>query len=67
MSTSSKRGSIEIIKGYRSILDEIRKHNKMRSFWNKYQKEFDYAKDIEFDDICDCVESILGELMSEKL
>lgn len=63
MSTSSKRGSTEIIKGYRGILEEIRKNDKMRSFWNKYQKEFDYAKDIDFDDICECVESIFNEII----
>ena len=55
MSTSSKNGSAEIIKGYKGILEEIRKSDKMRSFWNKYQKEFD--------DICDCVESIFNEIV----
>ena len=27
----------------------------MNQRWRSYQKEFDYAKDIEFDEVCDAV------------
>ena len=47
--TSQKRGSTEILKDYKHIINIVRKQ------WWTYQKDFEYAKDIEFDEVCDVV------------
>lgn len=36
-------------------LDIIRNSEALKERWNKYQKNFAYAKDIDFDDILDCI------------
>ncbi len=53
--TSEKRSSIQIIKNYKHIIEIIRDSNVMNQRWKNYQKDFDYAKDIEFEEVCDAV------------
>lgn len=53
--TAEKRNSTSIIKNHKNIIQVIRASNEMRQRWLKYQKDFDYAKDINFEDICDVV------------
>lgn len=57
--TTKKRGSFEIIKNYRNIIDVVRKSDVMINQWKIYQKDFEYAADINFDEICDVVVEIL--------
>lgn len=60
--TAVKRGSIEIMDRYESIIDKIQGSGQMRNFWEKYQRNFDYAKDITFDDACDTVRKIMVQV-----
>lgn len=53
--TSENRSSIQIIKNYKHIIEIIRDSNVMNQRWKNYQKDFDYAKDIEFEEVCDAV------------
>lgn len=53
--TSEKRSSLQIIKNYKHIIEIIRDSNVMNQRWINYQKDFDYAKDIEFEEVCDSV------------
>lgn len=53
--TAEKRNSLNIVKNYKSIIDTIRDSNVMKQRWKSYQKDFDYAKDIDFEDVCDAV------------
>lgn len=53
--TAEKRNSLNIVKNYKSIIDTIRASNVMKQRWKSYQKDFDYAKDIDFEDVCDAV------------
>lgn len=55
VATSEKRNSLQIIKNYKIIIEIIRHSNVMNQRWRSYQKDFDYAKDIEFDEVCDAV------------
>lgn len=57
--TAKKRGSLSILGQYESIVESIRKDSGMQTFWTNYQKEFDYAKDVSFDDTCDMVLRIM--------
>ena len=60
--TAKKRGSLAVLTQYESIVDSIKSSPGMRDFWTRYQKEFDYAKDITFDDTCNMVLQIMGGL-----
>jgi len=51
--TAKKRGSLSVLGRYKSIIDSISKDSGMQNFWTNYQKEFDYAKDISFEETCD--------------
>ncbi len=53
--TSQKRGSTEILKDYKHIINIVRNSDVMRKQWLTYQKDFEYAADIEFDEVCDVV------------
>ena len=62
--TADKRGSRKVLEVYPDIIAEIRASEQLRGFWKKYQRDFDYAKDISFDDACDTVQRIM-ELVSK--
>lgn len=60
--TCKRRGSAEVIKGYIQIMERVKNSTIMQEQWKKYQKEFDYASDITFEDTCDTVISVLNSL-----
>lgn len=53
--TSKKRGSSEILKEYKNIIDIVRNSGVMIKQWRTYQRDFEYATDISFDEVCDAV------------
>ena len=57
--TSKKRGSLSVITQYESIIDSIRNDSGLKKFWENYQKEFAYAKDISLDETCEAVIQIM--------
>ena len=61
--TANKRGSQKVLKQYQDIIAEIRSSEQLRGFWKKYQRDFDYAKDISFDDACDTIQHIMDSIM----
>jgi len=61
--TANKRGSLKILNHYPDIIIEIRSSEQLRGFWKKYQRNFDYAKDISFDDACDTIQRIMDTIM----
>lgn len=60
--TSQKRGSHDIIKQYNKIIDTVKSSNIMQKQWKQYQKDFEYAKEIPFDNCCDTVIEIMKSL-----
>lgn len=42
-------------------LDIIRNSEALKERWNKYQKNFEYAEGIEFEDIMNCLEKMIGQ------
>lgn len=58
--TSKKRGSSEILKEYKNIIDIVRNSDVMIKQWRTYQREFEYASDISFDEACDAVVRMMG-------
>lgn len=57
--TSKKRGSSAILKDYKNIIDVIRNSDVMIKQWRTYQKDFEYAADISFDEVCDAVMQVM--------
>lgn len=60
--TAQKRGSTQIITDYPEILTEICESRELQAFWIKYQKNYDYAQDISFEDTCQTLERIMKQL-----
>ena len=63
--TSKKRGSTEVLKNYRNIIDVVRNSDVMIKQWKTYQKDFEYAADISFDDVCDAVAQMMDLCMGD--
>lgn len=62
IATSHKRDSNDIIANYRSIMESVKESKVMQEQWIVYQKNFEYASDVEFDDACDAVLQIMDKL-----
>lgn len=60
--TATKRGSVELLPQYQNIIVNVLASLQMQNFWKKYQKDFDYAKEISFEAVCNTVTSIMGKL-----
>lgn len=63
--TTEKRGSSAVVKDYHRIMDIVRSSEIMKKQWNNYQKDFEYATDIMFEDACDVVVQLLGEFFEK--
>ena len=57
--TAKKRGSLGVIEKYNDVITQIEESEQLQTFWNKYTKDFDYAKDIRFADICKLVREVM--------
>ena len=63
--TVNRRGSQKVLEQYKDIVESIRKNQQMRVFWETYQRDFTYAKDITFDEACDSVLLIMDNCFTE--
>ncbi len=57
--TSTKRGSTEVLHNYKNILEVVKNSDVMINQWKVYQKDFEYAQDISFNEVCDAVELMM--------
>ena len=60
--TTEKRGSSIVVKDYRRIMNAVENSDIMQRQWNNYQKDFDYATDILFKDVCEAVVKLMSDL-----
>lgn len=58
--TATKRGSLPTITDFRQILSDVAENKKLHGFWEKYQKDYSYAKGIDFNEICQLIINILS-------
>ena len=65
--TAQKRGSTVVVKDYRKILDTVRNSEIMQKQWENYQRDFEYAIDIAFEDACDVVEQLADSLIKMEI
>lgn len=63
--TTEKRGSSEVVKTYHSIMDTVKSSEVMQKQWKNYQKDFEYATDIAFEDACDVVVELMDGILAE--
>ena len=63
--TAENRGSAHLLSQFQDILSTIKSSSVMKIRWENYQKDFDYAKGIEFEECCNAIISLL-ESMEEK-
>ncbi len=61
--TAKKRGSADVIKDYRRIMETVEKSEVMQRQWKNYQKDFEYAVGIEFEDACRAAVRLLDNIM----
>lgn len=62
LATTEKRNSTGIVEQYDKIISVIQNSELMQKRWLDYQKDFDYAGDIEFGDTCGAIKEILDSL-----
>ena len=61
-----KRGSGLVISNYKVILEAIHTSEIMQNHWRRYQKDFEYAKDISFEDTCISVKNLMKQLFESN-
>ena len=64
--TSKKRGSSAMANDASLILDEIQANSEMIALWKNYQKRFDYAADIGWDDVLKSVRTLCRFAVEEN-
>lgn len=62
--TTEKRGSGQVMENFMEIIEDIEASHQMQNLWKKYQDNFDYARDISFEEACNTIQSIMGEVMA---
>lgn len=55
IATAQKRGTLTVMKNYKAIMQAVRKSDIMQNQWQRYQKSFEYAKSIDFQETCNVV------------
>ncbi|WP_414838883.1 nucleotidyl transferase AbiEii/AbiGii toxin family protein [Carnobacterium sp. TMP28] len=61
--TSKKRGSYDLIKNYSQVLNEVEEYGSMRFLWTAYQRKFDYAENIEWDEVMKSIKKLGNHLL----
>lgn len=59
--TAQHRGTNEIIKDWKKIMEKIANDSKMRQQWKRYQKDNFYAEEIEYKDLINAISKV-GEI-----
>ena len=62
--TSNRRGSQDIMKDYKEIIEDIIEESYLRSLWEVYLGENKYIRDLTFDKVIDVV-TIISNRVSE--
>lgn len=59
--TAQHRGTSEIIKDWKKIVEKIANDSKMRQQWKRYQKDNFYAEEIEYNELINVISKV-GEI-----
>ena len=58
--TCKKRNSLETIKNYKIVLEQLRQDKDIVNQWKQYQKRFNYAKEVSLTETFELIEEILS-------
>ena len=61
-STAKHRNTINIIKDWSKIIEQLNNSDIMKNQWARYQKNNFYAKEIKYDDLIECLKQV-GNLL----
>lgn len=61
--TATKRNSSEVISQYSKIIDQIKNSIVMKNHWSRYQRDYEYAREIDFSKICEVIREILNRVV----
>lgn len=64
--TCRKRGTAEQIPNGWKVMDSIRWDKGMEDLWHRYQKKFDYAADIPWDQVMDSIRDLYRTATAER-
>lgn len=59
--TIEHRGTRSQINDYMNTMTVIENSDALKKMWSNYQKQFDYANDIGFDDVCRAVDGLISK------
>ena len=59
VNTSKKRGSIALLTDVDLILKEVFENDSLIELWRNYQQKFDYATDVQWNDVAKAVRSLV--------
>ena len=60
--TSQKRDSLNLLLNYKEIISNIENNNEMLVRWENYRNSFNYARTIDFTEICKFLTEILEKI-----
>jgi hypothetical protein len=60
--TSEKRGSVAVVADMDLILDEVENSPAMIALWENYQRKFEYAADIGWNDVMLAIRKLCSEI-----
>ena len=60
--TSKKRNSLNLLLKYKEIISNIENNNEMLVRWENYRNSFNYARTIDFTEICKFLKEILEKI-----
>lgn len=63
--TVKKRGTEDIVTNYKEIIETVSTSSAMKDQWTRYQKEFDYARDISFEDTCEAITVLFNDMYNK--
>ena len=64
--TTKKRGSETILEDWHEIMSEIQESETLHKLWKKYRQDYEYAKEITFDDACKAIYQIMDEISNYR-
>lgn len=62
-STAAKRGSLALLPQHAATLRAVRQSTAMQKHWHNYQREYEYARSVPYQEVCDSIEALLTELL----
>lgn len=66
IATANKRDSLSQVEKYHDIINVITNSRVLNEYWENYQRQFDYAKEIKFSEVCQVIIDICNEIFNSN-